>query len=186
MESGDGLPTIIYSSRTHSQIKQVVKELKATEYKIKTSVLSSRQQTCLHHHVQHLTGSAANHACRSLVSKRSCKYYNNTEKFYSNNSDISEDTLDIEDIVKLGENRTVCPYYLSRTMTGSAELIFMPYNYLVDKRTRGGLGISWKDSVLIFDEAHNIEVYSLCICRKIVKKQLNICRSLSLFAGCLL
>jgi hypothetical protein len=26
----------------------------------------------------------------------------------------------------------VCPYFLSRDMAGTADVIFMPYNYLVD------------------------------------------------------
>jgi regulator of telomere elongation helicase 1 len=49
-------------------------------------------------------------------------------------------------------------------MTADAELIFTPYNYLVDKKTRSGLGISWENAVLIFDEAHNIEVGLLTFC----------------------
>lgn len=65
---------------------------------------------------------------------------------------------DIEDLVKFGEERTLCPYFLSREMAASADLVFMPYNYLVDVKTRGKLGISWKNAVLIFDEAHNVEV----------------------------
>ena len=157
-ESGEGLPTIIYSSRTHSQIKQVIDELKSTSYKVKTAVLSSRQQTCMHTHVQNLNGTVANHACRSLVMKRGCRWYNNTENFLKNNGDLMEKNLDIEDLVKVGASRTVCPYFLSRGMTASADVIFMPYNYLIDVKTRTGLGIKWNDAVLIFDEAHNIEV----------------------------
>ena len=36
--------------------------------------------------------------------------------------------------------------------------MFLPYNYLIDPRTRGGLSIAWENAVLIFDEAHNVEV----------------------------
>jgi len=39
----------------------------------------------------------------------------------------------------------------------------LPYNYLIDSKTRGGLGIPWENSVLIFDEAHNIEVGLLVV-----------------------
>lgn len=50
-----------------------------------------------------------------------------------------------------------CPYYLSRELHNSAELIFSPYNYLIDKENRRSLtGISWDRTVLIFDEAHNL------------------------------
>lgn len=33
----------------------------------------------------------------------------------------------------------------------------MPYNYLVDAKTRSGLKLTWPNAVLIFDEAHNVE-----------------------------
>lgn len=53
----------------------------------------------------------------------------------------------------------VCPYFLSRDLTDSADLIFMPYNYLVDHQARSQLsGINWSNAVIIIDEAHNIQV----------------------------
>lgn len=45
-----------------------------------------------------------------------------------------------------------------RELASSAELVFMPYNYLVDAARRRGLGVAWEGAVVIFDEAHNIEV----------------------------
>lgn len=37
----------------------------------------------------------------------------------------------------------------------------MQYNYLIDPQTRMGMKhIQWRNSVLIFDEAHNVEVTS--------------------------
>lgn len=38
-----------------------------------------------------------------------------------------------------------------------ADLVFMPYNYLLDKKTRGSSLLSFKDAIVIFDEAHNVE-----------------------------
>lgn len=157
------LPTIIYASRTHSQLKQVIGELKRTRFAkgLKTTVLSSRQQMCRHRVVQQIQGSALNLGCKSLVSKRACKWYNNTEKYVNGREeDVNNSVLDIEDLVKIGEHKTVCPYYVSRSLTSKADLVFLPYNYLIDPKTRAGLGINWENSVVIFDEAHNIE--SVC------------------------
>lgn len=40
---------IVYASRTHSQLTQVMKELKRTSYShVKATVLGSREQLCLH------------------------------------------------------------------------------------------------------------------------------------------
>ena len=52
-----------------------------------------------------------------------------------------------------------CPYYLSLDMQERADIIFMPYNYLIDPKLREQMGskIPWKGAVLLFDEAHNIE-----------------------------
>ena len=157
------LPTIVYASRTHSQLKQVIGELKRTKFAkgLKTTVLSSRQQMCRHRVVKQIPGPVLNLGCKSLVSKRACKWYNNTEQYLNGREeDPNNSVLDIEDLIKIGDHKTVCPYYMSRSLTGKADLIFLPYNYLIDPKTRTGLGINWENAVVIFDEAHNIE--SVC------------------------
>jgi hypothetical protein len=53
----------------------------------------------------------------------------------------------------------VCPYFLSRDLASTADIIFMPYNYLVDSSSRSQLSsINWSNAVVIVDEAHNIQV----------------------------
>lgn len=43
------LPTIIYASRTHSQLTQVMQELKRTAYNhMKATIIGSREQMCIH------------------------------------------------------------------------------------------------------------------------------------------
>ncbi len=39
---------------------------------------------------------------------------------------------DIEDLVTLGREQTTCPFYLTRELQHKADMLFMPYNYLVD------------------------------------------------------
>ena len=84
---------------------------------------------------------------------------NEVDSFISSHADINAEPLDIEDLVKLGQMSGPCPYLLSKEMAASADIVFMPYNYLIDAKTRMGLGgITWQGAVLIFDEAHNLEV----------------------------
>jgi hypothetical protein len=65
--TGQHAPKIFYASRTHSQLSQVVKELKATSYRPKISVLGSRSQMCVHPSISKLEGAALDHACRQIT-----------------------------------------------------------------------------------------------------------------------
>lgn len=50
-----------------------------------------------------------------------------------------------------------CPYYLSQALAAKADLVFAPYNYILDPAIRKAMGINLANSVVILDEAHNIE-----------------------------
>ena len=65
---------------------------------------------------------------------------------------------DIEDLAHLGRELGLCPYYGSRRAMPLADVIAMPYSYLLHAKTRSSVGLDLilKDSVVIIDEAHNI------------------------------
>ena len=50
----------------------------------------------------------------------------------------------------------VCPYYMARELKANADIIFMPYNYLLDAKSRRIHGVELQGNVVIFDEAHNV------------------------------
>jgi len=52
---------------------------------------------------------------------------------------------------------SACPYYLSREFANTADLIFAPYNYILDPKIREIMNIDLKNSIVILDEAHNVE-----------------------------
>ncbi|KAM4610026.1 regulator of telomere elongation helicase 1 [Polymixia lowei] len=150
------VPKIIYASRTHTQLTQVVSELKNTSYKPKVCVLGSRDQLCIHPEVMRQESSHVKiHMCKAKISSRSCIYYNNVEE-KSTHEDFVNSILDVEDLVKAGVKHRVCPYYLTRSLKQQADIIFMPYNYLLDPKTRRAHNIDLKGAVIIFDEAHNV------------------------------
>lgn len=60
-------------------------------------------------------------------------------------------------MVQLGKKVRGCPYYAARKLYEGAEVIFCPYNYIIDPVIRKILDINLKDSIVILDEAHNIE-----------------------------
>ncbi|XP_014001577.1 regulator of telomere elongation helicase 1 isoform X2 [Salmo salar] len=151
------IPKIIYASRTHSQLTQVINELKNTSYRPKVCVLGSREQLCINPEVMRQESNHLKvHMCRQKISTRSCVFYNNVEE-KSMDKDLVNSILDVEDLVKAGIKQRVCPYYLSRSLKQQAEIIFMPYNYLLDPKSRRAHNIELKGAVVIFDEAHNVE-----------------------------
>ena len=51
---GSGNSLIIYATRTHSQLAQVVSELRSTNYRPVMTVLGSREQLCVHEKISKL------------------------------------------------------------------------------------------------------------------------------------
>nr|XP_007150664.1 hypothetical protein PHAVU_005G171300g [Phaseolus vulgaris]ESW22658.1 hypothetical protein PHAVU_005G171300g [Phaseolus vulgaris] len=155
--------TIVYASRTHSQIRQVIQELKRTSYRPKMGVLGSREQLCIHDEVKLLRGKTQTNACRFLCrrrGKRQCSHFHQVAEYLKGNSHLGEEPVDIEDLVDIGRKFGPCPYYLSKELHKFVDILFAPYNYLIDRGYRNSLQLSWSNSVLIFDEAHNLE--SIC------------------------
>eukprot|EP00536_Pseudo-nitzschia_multiseries_P009346 jgi/Psemu1/200477/e_gw1.258.22.1 len=168
------VPTIIYASRTHSQLSQVVRELRNTRYRPKHAVLGSREQMCVNPKVKKPDGSsnasAINHDCSVITKDRRCRFKNKLEGFKApSNESSSQDAwhgtqpvMDMEDLVTMGKTHQVCPFYYTRSQVEDAELVLVPYNYLFDKdsRTTTLSDIPWDNSVMIFDEAHNLESFA--------------------------
>uniref|UniRef100_A0A0P4WD16 Regulator of telomere elongation helicase 1 homolog n=1 Tax=Scylla olivacea TaxID=85551 RepID=A0A0P4WD16_SCYOL len=151
-------PKIIYSSRTHSQLSQAISELKRTTYKyMKVSVVGSRDQMCVHPEVSKETNNNSKvYMCQMRVKAKTCHYYNQVDN-KKDDSELRKDILDIEDLVKMGKKRAFCPYYMSRELKRDSDIIFMPYNYLLDPKTRKAHGVELEGNIVIFDEAHNVE-----------------------------
>ncbi|KAI5698434.1 hypothetical protein M8J75_006737 [Diaphorina citri] len=150
-------PRALYSSRTHSQLNQVLQELQKTEYThVKVSTLGSRDQLCIHPDVSNPNNSGAvkKAMCRALVSNRSCKYY---EEVSTKVIDLGIEIGDIEDLVKKGKKKKCCPYFATKELQKNADVIFLPYNYLLDQRIRKTQEIELNNDIIILDEAHNVE-----------------------------
>ena len=69
---------------------------------------------------------------------------------------MSWDPCDIEEIHREAKRHVYCPYYATKDRVRGADLIFMPYNYLIDEKYRENFDLDLTNSIVIFDEAHNI------------------------------
>jgi fanconi anemia group J protein len=193
------IPKIFFATRTHKQITNIVKELKKTKYgkSIRMTILSSRAQTCIHSVVSKRPNK--DESCKNLrkegidkgiggdnddnevVNVRStnigCQFFTKTkQKPIPYEGFGFKEVWDIEEFVNHIKRKRLCPYYVARDLIDDAEIIFCPYNYLIDPRIRSSMGIKIENEILIIDEAHNIED----TCRdattfKITKFQLETC-----------
>ena len=168
---------IILCSRTHSQLTQVIGELRNTVFggkvegapeMVTAAAVAGRAQLCVNPAVKSL-GSAARINERCLDMSRGKKKPGEKEKhkacpFLSKRRkallELKEAALakpmDIEDLAKLGETRRACPYYAARSALPEADLILMPYASLLHADTRETLGVRLENAVVVFDEAHNL------------------------------
>uniref|UniRef100_A0A8B9RQT2 DNA 5'-3' helicase n=1 Tax=Accipiter nisus TaxID=211598 RepID=A0A8B9RQT2_9AVES len=165
-ENGDRsfVPKIFFGTRTHKQISQITRELKRTAYSsVPMTILSSRDYTCIHPVVSS-SGSNRNEMCVELLEGKhgkSCLYYHGVHKLSEHHALQSAHRMyqawDIEDLVSLGKKLRACAYFAARELMVGADIVFCPYNYLLDPQIRESMEINLKGQVVILDEAHNIE-----------------------------
>ena len=169
--NSDSKTRLIYCSRTHSQLAQVAKEFSNTCYSklFKVQMLASRKHLCLNTkvtsscngNVQRLNDKCSE-LCKATEDDKRCPFY--TKKVSSPDSNVldnfSKELLqqvrDIEDIVQLGKRHSLCSYFGSKRGIAEADILLIPYNLLVVREARESLGISLKNSIVVFDEAHNV------------------------------
>ena len=145
--------SIIYSTRTHSQISQAIGELKKTCYRPKIGILSSREFSCINTELKKsLNPSLLDVKCSR--DHKNCKFYKNVESCYNDNLGC----VDIEELIDKGKAKQYCPFYAQRfkIKKGKCDLIFIPYNYIFIKEIRETLGLNLTNNILIIDEAHNV------------------------------
>ncbi|CAD8091711.1 unnamed protein product [Paramecium sonneborni] len=145
---------IIYSSRTHAQLKQVAMELKKTVYKPKISMLGSRDQYCIRGDFSMIKGNILNQSCHKSIKMNQCQFYrkDHLNKFAYNYSTLINS---LEETRQFGQINRLCPYYFERERLDFADFILIPYNYLLEQDFQNIVDI--ENSVLIFDEAHNVQ-----------------------------
>ncbi|XP_004685076.1 PREDICTED: Fanconi anemia group J protein [Condylura cristata] len=157
------IPKIYFGTRTHKQIAQITRELRRTAYSgVPMTILSSRDHTCVHPEV--VGNFNRKEKCMELRDGKNgkfCYFYHGVHKMNDQNILQSLQGMnkawDIEELISLGKKLKACPYYTARELIKDADIIFCPYNYLLDAQIRESMDINLKEEVVILDEAHNIE-----------------------------
>ena len=148
--------TIVYASRTHSQLSNVVKELKKTRFRPTVSHIASRTKLCLNDAVRRKSPGLQSSLCRLLRSQKACQYHFD-DKMTTEANELTKNCIDIEDFIDECRKRQYCPYLVAQLNSQTADLVLTPYTYIIDPAVREHLPLDiFLGSILIFDEAHNI------------------------------
>ena len=109
----------------------------------------------------------------------SCLYYKGltsdeyaqrlVQELYPNSSATTghggtQGTWDIEDLVAVAEPKSGCPYYTSRAAAFRANIVFCPYNYILDPEIASTMGISLAGAIIVVIPSTTI--FSAYACRR--------------------
>ncbi|XP_060712261.1 general transcription and DNA repair factor IIH helicase subunit XPD isoform X3 [Hemiscyllium ocellatum] len=175
---------LIYCSRTVPEIEKVIEELrKLIDYYEKLSgnkieflalALSSRKNLCIHPEVSSQRfGKEVDGKCRSLTASHIrmqhssnptvpiCQFYEEFD-LHGKQVPLTSGIYNLDDLKAYGKQKGWCPYFLARYSILHANIIVYSYHYLLDPKIADLVSKELsRKSVVVFDEAHNID--NVCI-----------------------
>ncbi|CAF3590532.1 unnamed protein product [Rotaria sordida] len=189
---------LIYCSRTVPEIEKVMSEMKRLisyyekelneKQKFIGIAMSSRKNLCIHPEVSQLRlGKEVDSACMNLTASyireqskqdrsiKTCSYYEQYDKNGREES-IPYGVYNLEDMKLYGKAKHWCPYFLARYILTHANVIVYSYHYLLDPKIAEIISKELpKTSIIVFDEAHNIDnvcidSMSITLTRKILER----------------
>nr|CAG4643731.1 EOG090X01B4 [Lepidurus arcticus] len=175
---------LIYCSRTIPEIEKVLEELRnlMTYYEKESGepskfvgvALSSRKNLCIHPEVRkERDGKLVDSKCHSLTasyvrashaadnSVPVCQFYEGFDA-HGRESTLPPGVYNLDDLKEYGQTQGWCPYFLARYTVTHANIVIYSYHYLLDPKIAEVVSKEMsRSSVVIFDEAHNID--NVCI-----------------------
>ncbi|KAJ2757173.1 TFIIH/NER complex ATP-dependent 5'-3' DNA helicase subunit [Coemansia pectinata] len=179
-----GRRKLVYCSRTVPEIDKALAELKRLmEYRRSQGCedkdflglgLTSRKNLCVHPRVsKERKGTVVDAKCRQITAswvRNKAKTEGNIEvcDFFEKIQTLEATELlptgvyTLDDLMDYGRTSGMCPYYLARRVIPFADVIIYSFHYMVDPKVAEMVSKEFeKDSIIVFDEAHNID--SICI-----------------------
>lgn len=182
---------LIYCTRTVQEMYKTMEEIKRVMAYRKSVVgpagdkvlalcLSSRKNMCIHPRVEgNAEGAGDREAvdtiCRSMtaswVRQRAektpsaapplCDFFESLEK-NGKTGDIPQGVYNLDDLKELGADKGWCPYFLARHLLRTADIVVYNYSYMLDPKVASLVSKELEaESIVVFDEAHNID--NVCI-----------------------
>ncbi|GLT37015.1 hypothetical protein SLA2020_113590 [Shorea laevis] len=175
---------LIYCTRTVHEMEKTLAELKllhkyqkehlGAQARILAIGLSSRKNLCVNPGVLSAENrDSVDAACRKLTASwvrtmaaenpnvPTCEYFEDYERA-GGEALLPPGVYTLQDLRAFGREKGWCPYFLARRMVQFANVIVYSYQYLLDPKVAGIISKELpKESVVVFDEAHNID--NVCI-----------------------
>lgn len=165
---------ILYLTRTNSQQRQVMKELREIAHRkqIFGIAVQGRNNSCLLYDVEPEIKSGSPEELSAYCSRlkeltkgpdEGCRYY-----YGLTHSDGLEDWMrrempDSEALVSSCRSMNVCPYELSKAVMHNADVVTAPYVYFfnpfIRRRLLEWMGTGIEKLMVVVDEAHNLPDY---------------------------
>ncbi len=178
---GSGAGKLVYCSRTVSEIDKALAEAKTVVAYMKAAGvgaradallvlgLTSRRNLCVHDRVRNeRSGRAVDAKCLNLTAPwvrdasnaELCAFYEEFER--SGKAALLTGVYTLDDMRALGVERGWCPYFLARHLVHVADAVIYSYQYVLDPKVSKHVSTELPpNSILVFDEAHNID--NVCI-----------------------
>ena len=135
--------------------------------------LSSRKNLCINESVvSKREGVAVDGSCQSMTSSisrarkkidpdyPSCDFFENWDT--KRDLTLPKGVYNLSDLREFGKKRKLCPYFLARTAVNAADIVIYSYHYILDPKIAEIVSKEFNPrSVVVFDEAHNID--NVCI-----------------------
>ncbi|KAJ9102663.1 hypothetical protein QFC19_004772 [Naganishia cerealis] len=133
--------------------------------------LTSRRNLCLHPEVsKEKKGKIVDARCRDLTSAFACdkgradpgsvelcSFHEELNNYEAGNL-IPPGIHTLEDVKQYGKEKGVCPYFTIRRMLPHVDVVIYSFHYLLDPKIADQVSKEMsKDSIVVFDEAHNID-----------------------------
>ncbi|KAL5173594.1 General transcription and DNA repair factor IIH helicase subunit XPD [Glycine soja] len=175
---------LLYCTRTVHEMEKTLAELRLLhDYqlrhlgpaaKILALGLSSRKNLCVNPRVLAAENrDSVDAGCRKLTASwvravaaenpgvPTCEFFEQYERAGSS-AVLPPGVYTLQDLRVYGKEKGWCPYYLARHMVQFANVVVYSYQYLLDPKVAGIISKEMqKESVVVFDEAHNID--NVCI-----------------------
>ncbi|KAH9499606.1 General transcription and DNA repair factor IIH helicase subunit XPD [Bulinus truncatus] len=175
---------MIYCSRTVPELEKVVEEMRnLLDYYVQETgevpkflglALSSRKNMCIHPEVsKERDGKLVDGKCHQLTASfvrnrhktnpqvPVCDFYENFDA-NGRNIPLPSGIFGLDELREYGRKYGWCPYFLARYAMSQAHVIVYSYYYLLDPKIADLVSKELpKQSVVVFDEAHNID--NVCV-----------------------